>query len=406
MRVFHFSEQPYPDAWDDHDGSLRVTLPNDRIDPVKAADLYHRYYDEWQLCDELGLNIMINEHHATATCMASAAVIPLAVMARITQRARLLVLGYPIANRPDPLRAAEELATIDVISRGRLEMGFVKGVPPEVPVANMNPVFQMERFWEAHDFIMKAMTTHDAPFNWEGEFFHHRHVNLWPRPYQQPHPPVWGTTGTPATARALAERHHTLATLSSGYRTRAIYDAYRCAAIEAGQPAPGPDRFAYLGYVAVASTEKEARRLGELVLSYPRTSGIVHPPYQNPPGFQSAERNVQMMRGGAAKLGGVNKSGERIAPGKDSVQDLIDAAVLFCGTPDQVVDQITTFVEHCGGLGNLLMMGQAGTMSHAETESNLTLFANEVLPRLQQIAQPDAQEMGAMALEAAAGAAR
>src|SRR2546423_12252169 len=87
---------------------------------------------------------MLNEHHSTATCMSAACVIGLSVLSRITSRARLLVLGYPIANRPDPLRAAEELATIDVISRGRLEMGFVRGVPQEVAIANLNPVFRSE----------------------------------------------------------------------------------------------------------------------------------------------------------------------------------------------------------------------------------------------------------------------
>ena len=201
MRVFQFTEQPYPDVWNDHNGSLRVNLPNRKLDPVHAADLFHRYYDEWQLADELGLDIMLNEHHSTATCMSAACVIGLAVLARITKRARLLVLGYPIANRPDPLRAAEELATIDVISRGRLEMGFVRGVPQEVAIANLNPVFQSDRFWEAHDFIMKALTSHDEPFNWESQNFHYRHVNIWPRPYQQPHPPVWSTTGSTQTAK-------------------------------------------------------------------------------------------------------------------------------------------------------------------------------------------------------------
>src|SRR5580704_7829705 len=46
-------------------------------------------------------------------------------------------------------------------------------------------------FWEAHDLILKAMTSHDGPFNWEGTHFHYRQVNVWPRPWQQPHPPVW-----------------------------------------------------------------------------------------------------------------------------------------------------------------------------------------------------------------------
>ena len=77
----------------------------------------------------------------------------------------------PIGNRFDPVRVAEEYSMIDVISRGRVEMGFVKGVPFEMTPANTNPADLMERFWEAHDLILKAMTTHDGPFNWEGTLF-------------------------------------------------------------------------------------------------------------------------------------------------------------------------------------------------------------------------------------------
>ena len=82
---------------------------------------------------------MLNEHHQTATCMSSTVVVALSVLARQTKRARLLVLGYPIGHRPDPLRVAEELATIDVISRGRLDMGFIKGVPYEFPCIEPEP---------------------------------------------------------------------------------------------------------------------------------------------------------------------------------------------------------------------------------------------------------------------------
>ena len=104
MRVFHFTEQAYPDAWDKHQGSLRVVLPNRMLDPQIAADRLHRYYDEWKLADELGYDIMVNEHHSTATCMASTVIVTLSILARETRRARILVLGYPIAHRPDPLR--------------------------------------------------------------------------------------------------------------------------------------------------------------------------------------------------------------------------------------------------------------------------------------------------------------
>jgi alkanesulfonate monooxygenase SsuD/methylene tetrahydromethanopterin reductase-like flavin-dependent oxidoreductase (luciferase family) len=240
MRVYQFTEQPYPPVWDDHDGSLRVNLPNRKVDPKIAADLFHRYYDEWLLADELGLDIMINEHHQTATCMCAAAIVPLSILARQTKRARLLVLGYPIGHRPDPLRAAEELSTIDVISRGRLDMGFIKGVPYEFPCSNQNPVGVMDRFWEAHDFILKAMTSHDGPFNWEGEFFHYRQVNIWPRPWQQPHPPIWSTTGSRNNARVLGERGYVMATLGTGYSTRVLFDAYREGYVSQGRPTASP----------------------------------------------------------------------------------------------------------------------------------------------------------------------
>ena len=116
------------------------------------------------------------------------------------------MLGYPIGHRPDPLRCAEELSTIDVISRGRLDMGFIKGVPYEFPASNQNPVGVMDRFWEAHDFIIKAMTSHDEPFNWEGEYLPLPAGQHLAAPGQQPHPPVWSTTGSTTQARCSARR--------------------------------------------------------------------------------------------------------------------------------------------------------------------------------------------------------
>jgi alkanesulfonate monooxygenase SsuD/methylene tetrahydromethanopterin reductase-like flavin-dependent oxidoreductase (luciferase family) len=319
--------------------------------------------------------------------MSSTVIVGLSVLARQTSRARLLVLGYPIGHRPDPLRVAEELATVDVISRGRLDMGFIKGVPYEFAASNQNPVGVMDRFWESHDFIIKAMTSHDGPFNWESEHFHYRQVNIWPRPWQQPHPPVWSTTGSKGNARVLGERGYVMATLGTGYNTRTLYDAYREGYMSKGRPAPAADRFAYLGLVAVAASEHEARARGEHVASYPRTSPIVYAPFRNPPGFFPVEDNIRLMRGETPPRS-YTKDRRVIDMRTASVQELIDAAVLFCGTPDQVYEQIVDFCEYCGGMGNLLMMGHAGPMSHAETVDNLTLFSKEVMPRLNEYKQP------------------
>ncbi len=394
MQVYQFTEQPYYPVWNDHSGSLRVNLPNKKLDPKLAGDLFHRYYDEWMIADELGYNIMVNEHHQTATCMASTVIVSLSVLARQTKKARILVLGYPIGHRPDPLRCAEELATIDVVSRGRLDMGFIKGVPYEFPASNQNPVGVMERFWEAHDFIIKAMTSHDEPFNWEGDYFHYRQVNIWPRPVQQPHPPVWSTTGNRTQARVLAEKGYVMATLGSGYATRPLYDAYREAYLAKWRkPAPA-DRFGYLGLVAVAHDEAEARRRGELIAGYLRTSAIVHVPFRNPPGFISVEDQARMLRGQTPPRS-YAKDGRAVNMHHGSVQDLIDAGILFCGTPDQVYKQIVDFCDYCGGMGNLLMMGHAGFLTHEDTVSNLEIFAKEVMPRLKEWKQPVAEATAA-----------
>ncbi|MFZ0372406.1 MAG: LLM class flavin-dependent oxidoreductase [Xanthobacteraceae bacterium] len=394
MRVYQFTEQAYYPTWNDHSGSLRVILPNRKCDPHVAADLFHRYYDEYQLCDELGIDVMLNEHHQTATCMSSSVVIGLAVLSRITKKSRLLVLGYPIGHRPDPLRVAEELSTIDVISRGRLDMGFIKGIPYEIPASNRNPTELMDRFWEAHDFIIKAMTTHDGTFNWEGEFFHYRQVNVWPRVWQDPHPPIWSTTGSSTQARVLGERGYVMATLGTGFGTRKLYDAYRKGYLGKFGRAPGADHFAYLGLVAVAHDKEEARKRGDLIAGYLRTSAIVHVPFRNPPGYISVEDNARMLRGETPPRG-FTKDGRAINIHATSVDDLIDAGVLFCGTPDEVYDQIIAFCEHCGGMGNLLMMGQAGFLTHEQTVDNLTLFSREVLPRLKAWKQPDAEAAAA-----------
>jgi alkanesulfonate monooxygenase SsuD/methylene tetrahydromethanopterin reductase-like flavin-dependent oxidoreductase (luciferase family) len=383
VRVFHFTEQPYPDAWTPDQPSLRVTTPNELCDPQIAADLFSRYQDEWILADELGLNIMVNEHHSTPTCMSSSCMISLAILARITKHARLLALGVPLANRNDPLRIAEELSMIDVISRGRLEMGFVKGVPYEVAIANNSPVDMMGRLWEAHDFILKAMTTRDGPFSWETDNIHHRVVNVWPRPYQQPHPPVWITGSSPSSARAVAERGHVLATFLGGYATRAVFDVYRDVYQKTWSRPASPDRLAYLALCAVADTEEEALRRAYKVAGYLRTIGSSAEAFRNPPGYMSVADNARALANFGKPRLGLNLSGGRtVYAATASCEELIEAGLLFAGTPDQVKKQIAKFTDAMGGIGNLLLMFQGGDLGHADTVDSLTRFGREVLPQL------------------------
>jgi alkanesulfonate monooxygenase SsuD/methylene tetrahydromethanopterin reductase-like flavin-dependent oxidoreductase (luciferase family) len=69
-----------------------------------------------------------------------------------------------------------------------------------------------------------------------------------------------------------------------------------------------------------------------------------------------------------------------------TVEDAIDAGLVFAGTPDDVFNQLRAFYDHVGGFGHLLMMGQGGLLDHGETVANLSLFSKEVLPRIVDLA--------------------
>ena len=141
--------------------------------------------------------------------------------------------------------------------------------------------------------------------------------------------------------------------------------------------------------IAIARDEAEARQRGELVAAYLRSGGMVRAPFKNPPGYFSVEDTARLMRGFTPERS-FTKDKRVIDMRTGSVQDLIDAVLMFCGTPDQVYRQIVDFIEYTGGLGNLLCMAQAGHLSHADTVDNLTLLAKEVMPRLKEYRQPQA----------------
>ena len=376
MKSWWFTEDCYPHLPDENSyRSIRVDLPNVHCDPQTASELYNRYLDLWCACDEIGLEIMLNEHHQTATCMVPAAPIMLGILARQTERARLLILGNPLPNRNQPVRVAEEMAMIDVISKGRLECGFVRSVPYEAAAANVLPYKGTERLWEAHDLILKAWTTHDGPFNFEGRWYHHRQVNIWPRPWQQPHPPVWVTMGSAGTAVPVAEHDYVGAVFLAGYpKIRSIFGGYRDAYLAThGKPAPF-DRLAYLALCYVGENERAAEEGARQLLWY-MEANKVPPEWSNPPGYHPPPVAAAVMRG-------VTGSG---VPTNPTLDQQMARGNVFAGTPDQVYEQIKAFWEYSGGFGHMMIMGQAGFLSDADALKSMRLYTDEVYPRLREL---------------------
>lgn len=377
MKTYWFTEDCYPHLPDESSyRSIRVDLPSRLCDPDVAHDLYNRYLDLWCACDDIGLDIMLNEHHQTATCMVPAAPIMLGILARQTKKARLLILGNPLPNRNQPVRVAEEMAMVDVISKGRVDCGFVRSVPYEAAAANVLPWQGTKRLWEAHDLIVKAWTTHDGPFNFEGKWYHHRQVNVWPRPYQQPHPPIWVTMGSASTAVPVAQHGHVGAVFLAGYpNIRTIFGGYREAYLKAHGKVPALDRLAYLGLCYVGENEREAEA-GARKLMWYMDANKVPVEWSNPPGYHPPAVSAQVMKG---------RSGAGV-PTKPKLEEQMQRGNVFVGTPDQVFNQIKAFWEYSGGFGNMLIMGQAGFLSDADALKSMNLYSKEVYPRLRDLA--------------------
>ena len=377
--------------------SVRASLPNKYCDPKVAADLFEEVIDEFLLCDDLGLNVLAIEHHAGINSLLGANPLLVGVLARQTRQVRILSLGTLISLRQDPVRAAEEYATADVISRGRLEIGFVKSGGTEMASANANPINNVERYWEAIDLITKALSHHEGPFSWEGKHFTHRHVNIWPRPWQEPHPRMWSATGDPETAAEVGRRGmvHVLV-LRGPEGTKRAYAAHRRARAEAGLPKVTTDNFAYAAFVYVGDTDEEGLRVGQKLLWFLHTSLKSAPQYSRflpgsapphaapdvyrtaprpagPPSLVNAEKGVASAGQNAARL-------MSITPEQARAQ-----GILFVGNPDTVYRQIMEFYDQVGGFGHLSLVGRSGFMTHAESEKGIRLFSKEVLPRLREI---------------------
>ena len=194
MKITSFNLMSYADidlSVKDKFRSAWVLLPNSYFDPVKGHALYNRYLDELELADELGFDgVAVNEHHQTAYGLMPSPVVTASALARRTKQCRIAILGNAFCLRENPLTLAEEHAMIDVITGGRLVTGFVRGVGTEYFSMGANPVHSLERHKEAAELVVRAWTE-TGPFSFEGKHFHLEYVNLWPRPFQKPHPPIW-----------------------------------------------------------------------------------------------------------------------------------------------------------------------------------------------------------------------
>ena len=154
---FFFTEMgytAYPQDEAKEMGYNNLMVPNEHFSPEKAQGLYSMYFDELQYCTEAGFDgVMINEHHNNPLCMMPSVNVIGSVLASRTKQGKIVFLGNVLPIHDNPLRVAEEMM-IDILSGGRVVCGFVRGIGQESMATNTNPLYNRERFDEAHNVIV------------------------------------------------------------------------------------------------------------------------------------------------------------------------------------------------------------------------------------------------------------
>src|SRR5579859_6736678 len=259
MHIMYFTERPY--RYVSNDEIIKTGffgIENTALDPVKGGQLYNEYFDERIYAEELGFDgVMLNEHHDTAFCMGSVMDVEASILARNTKKVKIVLLGNPLPVVGNPLRLAEELGMIDMISGGRLVTGWVRGGGSEQFASNANPAFNREYFNEAHEVVVKAWTE-PGPFRYEGKHFHYRFIDPWVLPIQKPHPPIWipGLLSPETAVWSARHRYPYLGLGTSLPETAELWRSYGEAAAQAGYQA-GPENFGYLQHVIVTDNEEK-----------------------------------------------------------------------------------------------------------------------------------------------------
>ena len=261
MHIMYFTEQPmsaYPAEEGLKFGATALMFSNKHFDPVAGSRLYNEFIEQYRLAEAVGFDgIMLNEHHNAPFCMQAKANVFAAILAAITERVKIVILGNPLPLAENPVRIAEELAMIDMVSKGRLVSGFVRGGGQEQLATGVNPAYNRERFEEAHDLIIRAWTER-GPFRWEGTHYHQRVVNPWALPLQQPHPRIWipGVISKETVIWAARHRYPYIALNTTVEQTQRIWDLYDRTAEEVGFQG-GPEYHGYLKQVHVAETDEK-----------------------------------------------------------------------------------------------------------------------------------------------------
>ena len=298
----------------------------------------------------------------------SIASVPLVLAAAIAARTTHVRIGTGVSVLPlcHPIRTAEEAATVDQLSLGRLDFGVGRsGFPRAYSGYGVRYDESRERFQESLDVILKAWT--ERGFSHTGKYFTFENLTVVPRPYQKPHPPIWIAATTQDTFPMIGSMGFSLVTGLRGFdvpEARRHLRAYRDARAAAGHAGSGNIYIRIPVYVAGTAARARSEPEESTMRSYRRL----------------AENMAQ-----SAGATGTTASEERLERAQRLSQVTYDEILrdrVAYGTPDMVVDRLGQLRDELGISGFIAEPNVGGRIPLEQVMTSIQLYAEDVAPRL------------------------
>jgi alkanesulfonate monooxygenase SsuD/methylene tetrahydromethanopterin reductase-like flavin-dependent oxidoreductase (luciferase family) len=381
MKVFVFDLVAYAEHLDHLrvDGQLPYPMEKKYFKPQVAVQTYAEHLDAWVELEKLGFDgVAFNEHHVTPYGLMNSPNLIAASAAQRTKRLKLLMYGNLLPIH-EPLRLAEEIAMLDCLSNGRIICGVARGVAREYRVFNVPLDESRARFDECYEIMLGAWTK--ERFSYSGRFHSYKDVAIWPRPVQQPHPPVWMPVSRSKDSIEWAAARDVPITpgIASGPAREDIVRYYaQCLAQRGARMTPEHITISLDAYVA-DSTEQAIEEYGPYALYF-------HNVLYNFDHVRLAETGAYHADSAAQYLRPEN----RAAAFDDSnrLRDLtMDEIVKTAqegpwGTPKRVADRIIAEAERLGS-NTLIVSMNRGAVPQEMFLRQIRRFGTEVLPILQ-----------------------
>jgi alkanesulfonate monooxygenase SsuD/methylene tetrahydromethanopterin reductase-like flavin-dependent oxidoreductase (luciferase family) len=337
------------------------------------ASVFAEHLALGDLAEPLGFDsLWALEHHFTGYAMSPS---PAQLLSYYAGRTRRITLGTAVIVLPwhDPVRVAEEIALLDVLSGGRCLFGFGRGAASveyagfRVPMEEARP-----RFVEAAQIVVKALT-HEV-FDWDGEYFKIPATSIRPRPISHPERRFYASSVSPESAEIMAKLGFGVLVIMQNEWPVAAADVqrYRETAESVGHTPRPP---IILTNVSVAESRDEAHERAVKYLSRKWDSIDNH--YHFSDGHLASVKGYEFYGKMARTYSKMKDEGYRRKATEFYVK------IQIVGTPDECLQQVAE-LQRLTGTNHLVTEFAYGGMPHEESEVNLRLFADRVMPVLQR----------------------